>query len=79
MDGMSAAVKGSDPGFSMLPLLVHSSAVSSGARSALLAAQASAPEARIQALKSAARVLHTETGLECRDVLDIMGLDDGSC
>lgn len=74
-----SAVKGSDPGFSMLPLLVHSNAVSPGARSALLAAQASSPETRAAALKSAARVLHSETGLECRDVLDIMGLDSGAC
>ncbi|HXK20117.1 MAG TPA: hypothetical protein VNG33_20035 [Polyangiaceae bacterium] len=75
---MSAA-NGSDPGFSMLPLLVHSSAVSASARSALLAAQSSTPEARPAALKSAARVLHAETGLECRDILDIVGLDEGSC
>jgi hypothetical protein len=74
-----SALKGSDPGFSMLPLLVHSNAVSASARSALLAAQASTPEKRVQALKSAARVLHHETGLECRDVLEIVGLDDGSC
>ncbi len=73
-------VKGSDPGFSMLPLLVHSSAVSEGARSALLAAQSSAPEKRAAALKSAARVLYSETGLECRDVLEIIGLGDaGAC
>jgi len=72
-------VKGSDPGFSMLPLLVHSSALSVGARRALLAAQSGAPEARALALRSAARVLHQETGLECREVLDIVGLDDGSC
>jgi hypothetical protein len=74
-----SAVKGSDPGFSMLPLLVHSSAVSASARRALLVAQSSTPEARVAALKSAARVLHQETGLECREVLDIVGLDDGSC
>jgi hypothetical protein len=74
-----SAVKGSDPGFSMLPLLVHSNAVSPSARSALRAAQASPPEGRAQALKSAARVLHHETGLECRDVLDIMGLDAAGC
>jgi hypothetical protein len=75
-----SAVKGSDPGFSMLPLLVHSSAVPAGARDALLAAQASPPELRLQALKSAARVLHSETGLECRDVLAIVGLPDlGAC
>jgi hypothetical protein len=74
-----SAVKGSDPGFSMLPLLVHSSAVSESARSALLAAQSSSPETRLAALKSAARVLHGETGLECRDVLEIVGLDSGGC
>ena len=72
-------VKGSESGFSMLPLLVHSSAVSASARRALLAAQSSTPEARVAALKSAAHVLHQETGLECREVLDIVGLDDGSC
>jgi hypothetical protein len=71
-----SSVKGSDPGFSMLPLLVHSSAVSVGAKNAILAAQSSPPELRIQALRSAARVLHSETGLECRDVLAIVGLDD---
>jgi hypothetical protein len=67
--------KGSDPGFSMLPLIVHSSAVSEGTRSALLAAQASSAEKRARALQSAARLLHAETGLECRDVLEIIGLD----
>jgi hypothetical protein len=75
---MSAA-KGGDPGFSILPLLVHSDAVPPGAKSAILAAQASAPEMRAQALASVARVLHQETGLECRDVLDIIGLDAGTC
>ena len=42
----------------MLPLLVHSSAVSEGTRSALLAAQASSAEKRARALQSAARLLH---------------------
>jgi hypothetical protein len=75
-----SAVKASDPGFSILPLLVHSQSVSAGARSALLAAQVSPPELRVQALKSAARVLHSETGLECRDALEIVGLDTaGPC
>lgn len=74
-----SAVKGGDPGFSMLPLLVHSQAVPEGARNALLAAQASSPETRVAALKSAARVLHSETGLECRDVLEIVGLEAAAC
>jgi hypothetical protein len=73
-----AAAKGSDPGFSILPLLVHSKAVPASAKSALLAAQASPPAERVRALKSAARVLHHETGLECRDVLEIVGLDSTS-
>ena len=75
------AVKAIVPGFSILPLLVHSQAVSASARSALQAAQSiSAPQERAQALASAARVLHQETGLECRDVLEIVGLEpDGSC
>jgi hypothetical protein len=74
------AAKGGDPGFSILPLLVHSSAVPPGAKSALRAAQASPPAERIRALKSAARVLHHETGLECREVLDMVGLDaTGTC
>jgi hypothetical protein len=64
----------------MLPLLIHSSAVPADARTALLIAQASPPEARAAALKSAARVLHSETGLECRDVLEIVGLEEsGAC
>jgi hypothetical protein len=75
-----SAEKSGDPGFSILPLLVHSSAVPAEARSALLAAQASPPAERARALKSAARVLHHETGLECRDVLEIVGLDaSGGC
>jgi hypothetical protein len=74
------AEKGSEPGFSILPLLVHSSSVSVGAKNALVAAQASSPAERVHALKSAARVLHHETGLECRDALEIVGLDaSGSC
>ena len=65
----------------MLPLLVHSQAVSPAARSALQAAHESPPEARLQALESAAKVLHAETGLECRDALEILGLRgaDSSC
>jgi hypothetical protein len=70
-----SAVKASDPGFSILPLLVHSQSVSADARSAVLAAQASPPEHRLQALASAARVIHSETGLECRDALELVGLE----
>jgi hypothetical protein len=75
------AVKAIVPGFSILPLLVHSHAVPESARSALQAAQAiSVPQERVAALASAARVLHQEAGLECRDALEIVGLEpDSSC
>jgi hypothetical protein len=73
------ATKSGDPGFSMLPLLIHSDAVPAGARSALMQAQTGSAEQRIDALVAAARVLHHETGLECRDVLEIIGLEAGSC
>ena len=63
----------------MLPLLVYSNAMSEGARRALLAAQTSSPETRAAALKSAAHLLHGETGLECRDVMEIVGLDSSAC
>jgi hypothetical protein len=53
--------------------------VSPSAKRAIQAAQSSSPELRPQALASAARVLHQETGLECSDILDIIGLDAGSC
>ena len=36
-------------------------------------------ETRAAALKSAARVLHGETGLECRDLMEIVGLDASAC
>ncbi len=70
--------KGSDPGLSILPLLVHSSSVPEPARQALRLAQISAPAERVMALKAAAHVLHSETGLECSDILEIVGLDPAS-
>jgi hypothetical protein len=75
------AVRAIVPGFSILPLLIHSHAVPPSARSALQAAQAiSAPQERAAALATAAHVLHQETGLECRDVLEIVGLEpDSAC
>ena len=50
-----------------------------GGTNAVLAAQASSPETRVAAFKSAARVLRSETGLERRDVFKIVGLEAAAC
>jgi len=63
--------------FSMMPILMHSMFVPPAARAALNAA-ASADEAqRPEMLRSAAHILHRETGLECSDVKALVGLPDG--
>jgi hypothetical protein len=64
--------------FSLAPLLIHSSAVPPKAREALLAAASSTAEGRRHALASAARVLYTETALDCTDALEVVGLH-GDC
>jgi alkylation response protein AidB-like acyl-CoA dehydrogenase len=60
--------------FSLAPLLVYSDAVPAVAREALRAANAAPAEHRRSALASAARVLYTETALDCDDALEIVGL-----
>ena len=60
--------------FSLAPLLIHSESVPLKARQALLAASLAPFEHRKTALASAARVLHTESALDCRDALEIVGL-----
>ncbi|MBX3206775.1 MAG: hypothetical protein KF764_17020 [Labilithrix sp.] len=66
--------------FSLAPLLIHSEAVSPGARSALRAALAAGDDQRTAMLSSAAHILHSETGLECSDVRELVGLPpDGGC
>ena len=63
----------------MAPLLIHSNDVPAGARDALKAAYAGAPERRTEMLESAARILYDETDLDCSDVRELMGLSDGGC
>jgi plasmid stability protein len=60
--------------FSLAPLLMHSESVSAKAREALRAASAAPAEQRNSALASAARVLYSETALDCDDALEIVGL-----
>lgn len=63
--------------FSMAPLLIHSDAVPPEARNALQAASLAAPERRDAQLESAARVLYRETGLDCGEARELVGLPPG--
>jgi hypothetical protein len=59
---------------SMMPILIHSEAVSAEVRAVLKAAHASPPERRRAELEVAARLLHGEARLDCRDVRELVGL-----
>lgn len=61
--------------FSLAPLLIHDESVPRGARVALRAAAVKSvePETRRRMLRIAAKILHTEAGLECRDVHELVG------
>jgi hypothetical protein len=66
--------------FSMAPLLIHNEAVPAGARRALRAAQDAPAEWRVPMLEHAAKILHRETGLDCGDVRELVGLPEtGGC
>ncbi len=58
----------------MATLLMHDEQVPAPVRDAIRAAYAAPPEARCAGLESAARILHRETGLACRDVRELVGL-----
>jgi hypothetical protein len=62
---------------SMAPLLMHSEYVSAGARDAIRAAYQVSPARRNAWLESAARILHLETGLDCSDIRELVGLPEG--
>ena len=64
--------------FSLAPLLIHSQSIPVSAREALRSASVAPVEQRKSALASAARILYSETSLDCRDALEIVGLQ-GSC
>lgn len=59
---------------SMMPILIHSEAVSPEVRAVLRAAEASPPERRRAELEAAARLLYGEARLDCRDVRELVGL-----
>ncbi len=60
--------------FSLATLLIHSEAVPLKAREALRAVSAVPQEQRRSALRSAARVLHAETSIDCGDAMELVGL-----
>jgi hypothetical protein len=65
---------------SMAPLLMYSEHVPAEARDAIRAAYEAPPEHRGARLESAARILYQETGLDCSDVRELIGLrGDGDC
>ncbi|MBX3191068.1 MAG: hypothetical protein KF819_28990 [Labilithrix sp.] len=63
----------------MAPLLMHSEMVPVAARDSLRAAFEAPPERRDQMLHSAARILHAQTGLDCADVRELVGLTSSAC
>jgi len=60
--------------FSVTPLLLDSDSVPLGARRALRAAFDAPPDERVPHLEAAARLLHRELGLDCRDARELVGL-----
>jgi hypothetical protein len=65
---------------SMAPLLMHGEQVPAEARDAIRAAYEAPLADRTVNLVAAARVLHEATGLECDDVLELVGLpEDEDC
>jgi len=63
--------------FSLAPLLIHSEAVPVKAREALRAVSTAPAEQRKFALRSAARVLYSETSIDCGDAMELVGLRPG--
>jgi hypothetical protein len=65
--------------FSLATLLIHEEGVPLRARAAIAAASLAGPRSRRRLLEHAATVLHVETGLECHDSRELVGLPEGAC
>jgi hypothetical protein len=71
--------------FNLAPLLIHSIHVPENARSALRTALETSPPTQREHLTSAARILYAESGLDCADARELVGLagdeagDDCGC
>jgi hypothetical protein len=66
--------------FSVAPILLHSPHVPAAVRSALRAAYDAPAGERTPHVESAARILHRDLDLECRDARELVGLSSpGHC
>ena len=63
--------------FSLAPLLIHSESVPIKAREALRAVNTAPLEHQRSALHSAAKVLYSETSIDCGDAMELVGLQGG--
>lgn len=63
----------------MAELLIHSHDVPMAARAALTSALTSPLETRRASLLEAARILHEDSGLDCADACELVGLSDCEC
>jgi hypothetical protein len=64
----------------MAELLIHSDDVPLAARAALSSALAGPRDQRRENLTLAARILHQDSGLDCEDACELVGLaDDCGC
>lgn len=65
---------------SLMPLLIHSDAVSPEVRAVIKAADRSPADRRLAELEAAAHLLYREVKLDCRDLRDLFGLTPkGDC
>lgn len=60
-------------------LLIHSDDVPPAARVALASAYQGPETTRFDNLVEAARILHRDTGLDCDDARELVGLEAGDC
>ena len=60
----------------MTELLIHSTDVPLAARVALTHAASGAAADRVGYLVEAARILHQDTGIDCEDACELVGLGD---
>ncbi len=65
---------------SLMPLLIHSEAVSPEVRAVIKAADRSPADRRLAELEAAAHLLYREVTIDCRDLRDLFGLGSkGDC
>jgi len=60
-------------------LLIHSDDVPLAAREALTTAYNGPEAGRFDSLLEAAKILHRDTGVDCEDARELVGLDASSC